>query len=420
MLSTRNLSALLTLCVVAVSCTSDNLTGVQTPRLASILIPQSPQELSADLVARGFAAAMSDPAIRIAVRDAMRASPLTEHKLGFQEFLHTPAGAALATAAAGKLSVTAAAFADAVSALPDMDFYIPDEVARKTWKGGADIRVGYLLNAAGETAPAYGPSGIVSRFIDGIGTPGKASFIIERAERKARRIGPQPSVPGDVIQDPNDGIIGGSIVEYLPDGTTRETDLADIYATGPVARPARSLAIDFGARISVPPPRFLVPVCDPDSRTCGGGGGGGGSGAPPDTTWLHEVEVIHVCDNANCGETNEFEWHTYYSSNSGSTWSNRLDVRLVGFPSTYDALVDYIALYKKLVSSNERLTSDVVETDGTSGDDHFTPSPIYNALEDVFMRPEGGYQCGFWPRYQNAPEDCNAFPWSEVQQSFLW
>ena len=417
MITLRNLAALLTVSVVA-ACSSDKVTGVQTPGLASILVPQTPQELSADLVARGFAAAMSDASIRMAVRDAMRASPLTEHKLGLQEFLQTPTGAALAAAAAAKLGVTAAEFATAVSALPAMDFYIPDEVARKTWKAGADVRVGYLLDENGETAPAYDRAGIVSRFIDGLGTAGKASFLIERAERKGRRIAPQPLVPGDVIQDANDGIIGGSIVEYLPDGTTKETELADIYATGPVTRDLNSLTDLKTSRFSIPRPLFLVADCDPDAKTCDGGGGGGG--APPDTSYLWDVEVIHVCDNGLCDQTNEFEWHTYYSSNSGSTWSDRLDIRIEGIPSTYEAIYGYIAIFKKPTYTNELLTTDVIETDDLSGTDHFTPSPIYNALEYYVMKPEGAYMCGFYPRYHNAPEDCQQFPWSQVQQSFVW
>ena len=37
-------------------------------------------------IARAIALGMSRPPVRIAVRDAMRASPLTDHKLSFKDF----------------------------------------------------------------------------------------------------------------------------------------------------------------------------------------------------------------------------------------------------------------------------------------------------------------------------------------------
>lgn len=45
-----------------------------------------------DGVARAFALGMADQAVREAVRDAMRASPWTEHKLSLREFVTTSSG----------------------------------------------------------------------------------------------------------------------------------------------------------------------------------------------------------------------------------------------------------------------------------------------------------------------------------------
>src|SRR3954467_215935 len=98
MLCLKNLTAVLAVCVIVTGCSTDSVTGNPKSPSPSIQVAQTPQELSADLVARGFAAAMSDPSLRLAVRDAMRGSLLTEHKLGLQEFLQTPSGAALAAA----------------------------------------------------------------------------------------------------------------------------------------------------------------------------------------------------------------------------------------------------------------------------------------------------------------------------------
>jgi hypothetical protein len=155
------------------------------------------------------------------------------------------------------------------------------------------------------------------------------------------------------------------------------------------------------------------PPCEP---TCGGGGGS----APVDTTYLHEIETIDVCDNGMCGQTNEFEWHTYYSSNSGATFANRLDVRLEGIPSTFRALVDYIAIYKQPGYGNDLLQSDVVETDTFSHSDQFEPSPRWDGFDDGVMKGEGGEKCSF-PRYQNAQPGCTPeYIWQRMNQSMIW
>jgi hypothetical protein len=406
--------------VLVAGCSSD-VTGTREPSDLSLQRSATAPEVSADLVARGFAAAMRDPAIRLAVRDAMRASPLTEHKLLLDDFLATPTGVALTAAAADRLRITTDAFADALSQLPAMDFYVPSQIGRRTWKGGSSVRVGYLLDKRGERARAFDHSGAATRLVQGMATPGSATFVLQAAERTARRIGAQASVPGNAIEDPNDGTIGGSIVEYLPNGTTRETQLADIYTLSPGATTATGAPRMLGSkpaatRMFVPGPARMNPLpCYPD---CGGGGGGG---APPDTTFLWEVEVISVCDNAQCGETNEFEWHTYHSANSGSTWTNRLDLRIVGIPSTWAGYFGFIAIFKAPMASNEMLQSDVVETDGITPSDHFTPSPRWHSWGPTHMIVEGDERCTpATPRYNGESPDCAAFPWREVQQSMFW
>ena len=368
----RHFAALVVPVLIA-GCSSD-VTGTRAPSDLSLHRGATAPEVSADLVARGFAAAMRDPAIRLAVRDAMRASPLTEHKLLLHEFVKTPTGVALVAAGADKLRISPDEFADALSQLPAMDFYVPSQTGRRTWKGGSSVRVGYLLDKRGERARAFDHSGAPTRLVQGMATPGSATFVLQAAERTARRIGPQASVPGDAIEDANDGTIGGSIVEYLPDGTTRETQLADIYALAPGAGATtgtgapRMLGSNAAAtRMFVPGPARMNPLpCHPD---CGSGGGGG---APPDTSWVWEVEVISVCDNGQCGETNEFEWHTYWSGNNGSTWQNRLDLRVVGVPHTWAGIFGFIAIFRSPNAANEKLQSDVVETDGITPSDHFT------------------------------------------------
>ena len=142
---------------------------------------------------------------------------------------------------------------------------------------------------------------------------------------------------------------------------------------------------------------------------------------------LHNLIVVHVCDNDNCEEGNEFEWHTYISRNGGSTFSNRLDLRLEGIPSEYQGTLDQIALFAKpRPFSNDLIQSDVVETDGISPSDHFTPSPRWRAStfstpsENGAIKSEGDLRCGY-VRPDGFVYYCDqGIFWREVNQSMLW
>ncbi|HWK89295.1 MAG TPA: hypothetical protein VNP72_04845 [Longimicrobium sp.] len=76
-------------------------------------------------VARVLAGGMSNAAVRSGVRDALRDSEMNEHKLVLQEFVRTPAGAALVHASAARAGMADGALLAAVARLGQTDFYVP-------------------------------------------------------------------------------------------------------------------------------------------------------------------------------------------------------------------------------------------------------------------------------------------------------
>src|SRR5438093_10659956 len=97
---------LASLCLAACSDVPSTLLGSSVPDAArqtpTLTIEQATQN-----VARGIALALSDREMRLAVRDAMRASPYVEHKLVLQEFLATGSGSKLLVATAARMGMTA-------------------------------------------------------------------------------------------------------------------------------------------------------------------------------------------------------------------------------------------------------------------------------------------------------------------------
>jgi hypothetical protein len=227
-------------------------------------------------------------------------------------------------------------------------------------------------------------------------------FLLQPAETKSRRVGAQAMVPGTAIQDPNDGDISGSVVEYLPNGKTKVTELADYYMLSH-RRVANDATCD---------PQTAVEPCTDETA--------GGGGAPTDTTFLETVVIPGVCDNGDCNQNNEFEWHTYISHDNGATFTGRVDV-LLQLPSEYENIVHIPAVFARpRPNSNDLIQSDVVETDTFSPDDHFG-SPRWDPSQNNAMMSEGELRCGHVNPDTGERFDCSSsFTWREVNQSMRW
>jgi len=308
-----------------------------------------------DVVARAFALGMAVPEVRAAIRDAMRASPLTEHKLSLQQFAASPAGAQLLRAAASATGMGLDGLRVTVAELPELDFYLPVRQHRLTWRATDDYIVAVNLNGRGVTG-GYGRDGrLVALDLFQPVPPSHAILMLQTAETKSRRIHPQLSGRGATIQDADDGELSGSLVIRQSSGATETIDLADLVTSNSNQR------------------NDLRPLeqCFED---CGGGGGGGGSPPPPPpTVSLTYIHTSGIVDYNNPFETNEFEFNS--TATNGTTGFLRIE----GIPSsTNEARHDaVIATVPSLGPNNpydtsNKISIDVKETDGwPNPDDHF-------------------------------------------------
>ena len=236
-------------------------------------------------IARAIALGMSRSPVRIAVRDAMRASPLTDHKLSFKDFAASSEGGPLIRAAASATGSSVEQLRARIAALPDLDFYVPSSAQRLTWQAGADYLVAVNIGGAGATS-AYTADG-TSRALDlWRSLPHETVLMLQSAETKSVRIVRQTSVAGSTIQDDNDGALSGSLLLRDKTGVSLTVGLADWQSRqGEIQRM----------------------TCLDD---CGGGGGGGGGTPPPPPpqTYLENLNTFGVYDNGDPYETNEFEF----------------------------------------------------------------------------------------------------------------
>jgi hypothetical protein len=214
----------ITLCTATLACGSETITGAPFRRAAA-----------ADTVAMAIAVAMADPEIRSGVRDALRASPYTAHRIRLREFLETPVGrrvSELATARSGPSSPTLTRL---LAELPEMALVVPRTADRRSWTVGTDFVVAATTDNNRRPSVAFGVGGEPRDFRRyGAG----ALFLIEPAEGWYVRYRPQSPRPGLVIQDPDDGQTGGMLLRYDARGRLIDSaQFADILARPAVTGP---------------------------------------------------------------------------------------------------------------------------------------------------------------------------------------
>jgi hypothetical protein len=385
------------LAMSAVGCSSDATAPEGVALRPNAMMARSgespPWVADAEFVGRAIAMGLSDAEVRVSVRNTLRASRLVDHRVSLQEFLTKPEGKILLQAAERSAKTSAHQLNVAVSRLPGMHFYVPAREQRRRWTGAGPASVAVRIGRASSDFSVFRADGTRGTLVEAINVAStSATFILAPEERTSDRISPQADVPGSVIQDANDGELGGRIIEYGAFGITRVRNLAD------------ELKFVGGRYVSI--------ACDPTAISCDGDGGGGGGGGPIAATLLNDLTIIGVCDFGfypnNCGnDTNEFEWHTYYSNNGGQTWTNRTDVQLNGVPAYYEGVnINVPLIAKQAVAPNERITTDIIEDDGSWQTDTwygspwtpdmFTPNTIQNigSVRCNAARPGGGtYSC---------------------------
>lgn len=174
----------------------------------SSLVPSATLPQDAHYVARGIAGALARPALRAQLRNAMRESRWTDHKLVLQEFVRTHEGAALLAASAEALGTTAEAFVAVVGRLPAMDFYVPFRAHRLSWRGSPDVVVAAAFDGDAPTLQAFTPDGQARTLSLADGAPAATLLILHPSEPKALRdLRNRPRI-GETIQDPGEGGVG--------------------------------------------------------------------------------------------------------------------------------------------------------------------------------------------------------------------
>lgn len=329
--------------------------------------PDSPEARSAaEQVSRGVALALREAPVRAEVREALRRSPVTEHKLVFQQFLATPAGTRLAGRAAAGLGVDRADFAVLVAHLPEMDFYVPSRAQRLAWTGGSTVTVAAVLDNDHPITAGYTPEGRRVAIDTRALRPADALFVLEPAERKSRRVDAQPADrPGTVIQDPDDGELSGSYGWVTPAGDTVEFELADV--------------LPGGAKLNVAP----------------------GTGAA-DTTYLEEFYVTFCDTGADCTRGNEVEFRASFYARAGESRVDYKFYRQEGVSSiNHDAggveTPHAVQIFQRLLegSTTELMEVNLVETDFGSDDNYGNVQVRAGNRNQVVEWPDyGGQACG--------------------------
>ncbi len=209
----RRAAAILVLLIV-VAC-SDGITGVAPSKAVSPSPSASIDVAAVDAqlqqLARGVAIALMDSAARYELRDAWRASVVTEHKLILQDYLARQAGARLRQQLAVAMNETTAALDLRTSRLPRLDFFVPFQEHRTTWRGTSDLTIGATIQR--HHAPIlriYAADGLPSDIARASGVPKHSLALLAPAEPSSLRINPQPTSRGSVIQEPNDGTESGA------------------------------------------------------------------------------------------------------------------------------------------------------------------------------------------------------------------
>jgi hypothetical protein len=347
----------------------------------------------------------------------MRASPFTEHKLVLQDFTATPAGRAFVAAAAQASGTAPAALQATISALPRLDFYVPLREHRRTWRGTGDLVVAAALGESRGTVTAYGSDGQRRSVTQASWTSGPTVFLLHPAEWKAHRVHPQVDGPGNVIQDAGDGELSGQYVLRSATGDSATVELADPDAGKKVwafdQREARRQSGGTGGGIVTPQ------VCLPEEVNC--------SEEPPpttvapkDTTNLGILEVLHVCDNDNCSEGNEFEFRAAYKRASDGAITSRSTLKVGGIPGDWRGYINRPLIFREVpYYSNDIIDVDIVEIDGwPNPDDNFDPNSIIRYSDNRVEKSAGDLRCGYVNYY--GLHDCTYGTWRELNFYYWW
>jgi hypothetical protein len=204
----RAVGILLTLLAIANACAESEPLSPPVADAPNLSGPTT--ELRAQEVARGIARALAKPNVRAHLRNAMRDSRWTDHKLVLQEYVETKHGQELIAEMASAVRSTPDAVAGLIRSLPRLDFYLPFRDHRQAWRGSPDVFVASVFDGDAPAIEAFAPDGTPHLLRLADGTPRRALVILHPEEPKGMRAANEITA-GEVIQGPKESSVLGNV-----------------------------------------------------------------------------------------------------------------------------------------------------------------------------------------------------------------
>jgi len=281
--------------------------------------------------ARAIALAMADTQVRIEVLIDLRNSPYSEHKVILQDYLRTSGGRKV-LAAIERAGIDSDSLDLTLRDAPPIQFYVPINSQRSSWRGSPDILVASLL---GQEAPDVGftPDGSTrplssrERLTQDFG----AVFALQWAEPMFRRWG-GPTAAAETIQLEGESQMGSGTIER--DATGRIVRTVDATPEG-------------GLGLYLSPPGESVPA----------------------GTYVDYVGNNGVCDNWPICDDLELQ---FVSSSANGGYIADL---LTGIGAPTSTWRGWWKIHTLRATSTVPIDVALAETDQTSGDDEFFCAP---------------------------------------------
>lgn len=367
----------------------------------------------AERLARAVALTMSEPQQAEFVRDRLRSSPYTQHRISLHAMLTGDGGAQFLLRMARHYGSGPRELIDELGARPGLELVVPDRGQRRTWRATPNVIVAARMTETGHPRLAFHSSGRPLAYLSL--RPGStpeidadAVLFIGPAAAFAVRADPQPDVAGDVIQDPHDGEYGGVSIKYLPNGDTVVTQLADALRD----------AMRANSELRRQEPQLRSPDGMLPSYTLYAG-----------KTYLNGLHVIQGEDFGSSSDPLELRWQAKLRRRSDNkvilTQHTNMDV-----PNNL-MTIRGLPLLDAVQSPTGYVWLKLLEDDGSWPTDHYGEYTITNeapnyrlksALEPYFggggarcgaVTPNGAFACPHITSY-------GAFYWAEVSFNLAW
>lgn len=151
-----------------------------------------------------------DPDARRAIRDILRDSPWSAHRVTLEELIKAEGGEIIANSIARVLGESTRVFQRRVESLPPLDFLMPNSVHRKSWSGTPGVALVASLGPDSEHHAIYGFEGDPVTLEDF--DRQQVYVLLQPAEPRLKRVNPQAAGQGDVIQHEADANLAYSVV----------------------------------------------------------------------------------------------------------------------------------------------------------------------------------------------------------------